>query len=228
LPGDRFELPGVPRPGGYVGKIVLTEGWRGRRWTPRTHCEAARPQLGAPAHTVEPSTPNGYAYRCLRRGHTGETEPGVGSNPPWPTRIGDSVNDGEVLWECVGAVPRYTDYGLIVDRGSGITTDNTRIILASYPLIDNTTTLVDVSVTAFQSAGPGSPDGATFVLRGAWCRGAGGAPIEVKAPVVLDSSLNHLGQPWVAMLVLSGNNAEVRVSGNAGKTIRWTSIRQGA
>ena len=44
---------------------------------------------------VNPTSWNGYSYKCTVAGTTGSTE------PTWPTTIGDTVTDGTVTWECV-------------------------------------------------------------------------------------------------------------------------------
>lgn len=41
-----------------------------------------------------PTTPNGYAYECTTAGTSGGTE------PTWPTTVGNTVNDGTVVWTC--------------------------------------------------------------------------------------------------------------------------------
>jgi len=228
-PGDRFEMPGIPVPGGYVGKIVLTEGFRGRPWRGQQQASIGDPVFGNFPDTVEPSEPNGFVYRCINAGITGITEPGTDSNPPWPTIIGNTVNDGNVIWKCFSKqLPEYADYGLIVDRGIATTTDGSITLLDSYPLPDNETTSVDVTVTAFHSGSVASQaDGAMFVLRGAWFRAGGGNVIQVKAPIVLDSNPNVIGAAWTAQLVPNGINIEVQVKGDLNKTIKWKCIRQG-
>lgn len=51
---------------------------------------------------IEPSTPNGYVYRCTTAGTTdGSTE------PTWPTSgIGSTVSDGTIIWTFLG--PKHT------------------------------------------------------------------------------------------------------------------------
>lgn len=48
--------------------------------------------------TAQPTTANGYYYRCTVAGTSGSTE------PTWPTTSG-TVADGGVTWEFVGEVP---------------------------------------------------------------------------------------------------------------------------
>lgn len=71
--------------------------------------------------TVEPTTPNGFAYTCVNSGSSGGTE------PVWPTTIGASVNDtassNPAEWLCVGRVtgryePRYAINGSYQLSGS--------------------------------------------------------------------------------------------------------------
>ena len=47
---------------------------------------------------VQPTTANGYNYRCATAGTSGGTE------PEWPTLLGAQVTDGTAVWACVSAV----------------------------------------------------------------------------------------------------------------------------
>jgi hypothetical protein len=49
----------------------------------------------AHANNVIPTTTNGFLYRAVVAGTTGGTE------PTWPTTIGDTVVDGTVTWRCL-------------------------------------------------------------------------------------------------------------------------------
>jgi len=49
---------------------------------------------------VRPTTPNGYQYACIDGGRT------AGDEPAWPTSVGDTVNDGDIVWQCVAADAR--------------------------------------------------------------------------------------------------------------------------
>lgn len=49
---------------------------------------------------VRPTTPNGYQYACIDGGRT------AGDEPTWPTSVGDTVNDGDIVWQCVAADAR--------------------------------------------------------------------------------------------------------------------------
>ena len=49
---------------------------------------------------VRPTTPNGYQYACIDGGRT------AGDEPTWPTSVGDTVSDGDIVWQCVAADAR--------------------------------------------------------------------------------------------------------------------------
>lgn len=49
---------------------------------------------------VRPTTPNGYQYACIDGGRTG------GDEPTWPTTVGDTAADGDIVWQCVAADAR--------------------------------------------------------------------------------------------------------------------------
>lgn len=49
---------------------------------------------------VRPTTPNGYQYACIDGGRT------AGDEPTWPTSVGDTVNDGDIVWQCMAADAR--------------------------------------------------------------------------------------------------------------------------
>jgi hypothetical protein len=126
----------------------------------------------------------------------------------------------------------YNRIGAIADPGGTLTivNDTTLKMLASFPLAASGTDYVRVLVTMYDA---GTPDGATFELRGAWYR-VGGAPVAILAPTVAESSPNATGAGWTAVLALNGNNVEVRVQINGGgaktviaKAIRLDQERQG-
>lgn len=66
----------------------------------------ATPWAAATAKTVdavvEPTTRNGYRYRCTVAGTTHAT-----TQPTWPVTPGTTVTDGTVTWKCVSKVPEY-------------------------------------------------------------------------------------------------------------------------
>lgn len=49
---------------------------------------------------VRPTTPNGYQYACIDGGRSG------GDEPTWPTTVGDTVNDADIVWQCLAADAR--------------------------------------------------------------------------------------------------------------------------
>jgi Pectate lyase superfamily protein len=73
-----------------------------------------------------PTVRNGYHFRCIKAGNSGDTE------PVWPTTIGEEVTDGTVTWVCNGldfmqiSLGRKEDNDTIIewqrsDQGAGIT-----------------------------------------------------------------------------------------------------------
>lgn len=44
-----------------------------------------------------PISSNGFIYRCIEAGTSG------GSEPAWPTTVGETISDGTVTWACVGS-----------------------------------------------------------------------------------------------------------------------------
>lgn len=128
------------------------------------------------------------------------------------------VEDNQAQWTCAGPVATFSDYAPIYEKGTVETSDATPTVLDSYPLEDNATTHIEVFVTAYQTSGPS--DGVTWVLRAAWRR-TGPAVTHLGAT----SSDQQGSAAWFAALTPNGTNIEVRVTGEAGKTIRWRSIR---
>jgi hypothetical protein len=48
---------------------------------------------------ITPITPNGYRYLALNSGTSAGTE------PTWPETTGETVVDGDIVWECLGEIP---------------------------------------------------------------------------------------------------------------------------
>lgn len=71
---------------------------------------------------VGPTSPNDYYYEATTEGWTSGTE------PTWPTTLGDTVTDGEVTWECVAETSDAdNDEGIFKHRmTSGLTADVTK------------------------------------------------------------------------------------------------------
>ena len=93
----------------YQGKVTLASGTGDIRcigpstniadWAATTAYNATfdpsnRTESGQKRVLVQPTTNNGYIYQCTTAGTSG------GSEPTWPTTIGNTVADGTVTWTC--------------------------------------------------------------------------------------------------------------------------------
>jgi len=199
---------------------------------------------------VRPTTPNGYYYKCQRGGFTGPTEPlptewpspgqtlmdaetGPDARPGVVWEFGGTdtppaslIRDNDVLWEYVGDLPTFADYGPVYEKATVTTNGVATTTLDAYPTdtypTDGSgTTHCDVVVTAFRTDS-GNEDGMSFVLRGAWKRIGSGNPVAL-GTVSVDSR-GTAG--WTATLALVGSNVEVQVTGAPGATIVWNSTRR--
>lgn len=75
---------------------------------------------------VRPTTGNGYLYRAQGSGGTSG-----GSQPTWPTTIGDEVADSGVTWTCIGK-------GILVLDGADVSW-STATITARYGIVYDST-----------------------------------------------------------------------------------------
>jgi hypothetical protein len=89
---------------------------------------------------VRPDTGNGFLYRCVVAGSSG------GSEPSFPTVVGETVTDGGVTWACMGdailvfssAAAQWTgatftaDYAVIYDAESGTYATEPLIVLETF------------------------------------------------------------------------------------------------
>ncbi len=150
---------------------------------------------------------------------------------PGATVIDDPVNQqGKVL---LGSTSADTN-DWVPDSGVGqkthgkktslITTTNATTAIETVALPDSAVTAVYAEISAHQKAGTSSPDGAEFQLKGVWRRD-GGAPVQIKAPTVIDGNVNASGTGWTAVLLVSGNTVLINVTGDTGKTISWRCTR---
>ncbi len=71
----------------YVRDIMTSASWK-----------AVTPY--AAYQYVRPTEPNGYQYACIDGGRT------AGDEPTWPTSVGDTVSDGDIVWQCLAADAR--------------------------------------------------------------------------------------------------------------------------
>ncbi len=98
------------------------------------------------------------------------------------------------------------------------TTDATQTVLATVEVPDDTTLTLTVWVSAFRT---GTEEVAGFQRRIVAKRFGGGGAALVDLP---DEDFERLeNSAWDVDVDVSGNNVEVKVTGEAAKTINWTS-----
>lgn len=73
----------------YAGPFPITEGFT--LWSGTTSFFVGS--------AVVPTVGNGFSYRCVVKGASGGTE------PVWPTTLGQTVTDGTCTWLCKALVP---------------------------------------------------------------------------------------------------------------------------
>lgn len=136
------------------------------------------------------------------------------AEPSWAGAVnpGDTVVTGGITFTLVGFRPPCS-------RMSWNTTNNTTLTLWDKYLSTETLTEIEAWVEAWEF---GAPDAARFHIRGSWYRDGSAAAVAVEAPAVISNTNNAVGAAWTAVLNLSTNNVRVRVTGDTGKTIRWT------
>lgn len=221
--GDQFWTQGTGACGSYAGWTVRKNGFRGVQHVLGTSYVTSN-VFGGVADMVEPASldPDQPAegtsvYRCVT---SGTSDPVV--VPDWASapNVGNTVNDGTVVWENVGTVALYSRIGVLHEQGRVTTTDDTPTVIATYPLADNTITYVDVVVLGMRT----DDDAAgSYVWSGSWYRRSGGAAVAVRTPTQEQGD-----GTWTVALSLSGNDALVTVTGEVGATINWTVTRKGS
>jgi len=68
-------------------------------------------------------------------------------------------------------------------------------------------------------------DAAWFLVKGVWLR-SGGSLIAIKAPEVIDTGATAGASTWAATLAAVGSAVQTQVTGQAGKTIHWSTVRE--
>jgi hypothetical protein len=88
-----------------VDQITLTVAYILGQWTAATNYSIG--------DCVEPITPNGYRYRVTTDGGSSHAT----TEPTWPTTIGATVVDQDLVWTCVSAKHEVTEVTLALTEG---------------------------------------------------------------------------------------------------------------
>lgn len=91
----------------------------------------------------EPTTRNNYLYRATVAGTTG------GSEPTWPTTIGNTVVDGSVTWTCIAKVPEIAYDDLL----SAVDTDTTALAAIATEYDGGDVPVTTIAVSTAYTAG---------------------------------------------------------------------------
>ena len=86
--------------------------------------------VAADQTVIPATTPTGFFYVSRSRGITGATE------PVWPTEVGDTVTDGDIIWECLSINPGWV--ATKKSRGAGFTWDSEymqRLMFGTVPRV---------------------------------------------------------------------------------------------
>lgn len=75
------------RVGDQLAFAIDWTGWLAIRWVPGA--------LQQPGTILRPVNPNGFAYTTVNGGQSSTLE------PSWPGTLGQTVNDGSIVWQCV-------------------------------------------------------------------------------------------------------------------------------
>ena len=100
----------------YFGSIYEKEKLRSvkdkiQMW-PESRLQKWQPNRSVPEGLyIEPQIPNGYMYKCVQSGVTGETE------PIWPL-TDDVKNDNTVTWRCLGQKIKPEDVRMALKRSA--------------------------------------------------------------------------------------------------------------
>lgn len=108
-------------------------------------------------------------------------------------------------------------------RVGTITTTNKKTTINSVPVYNRQLIRVMSEIGATRTDIPG--DAAWFLLRGVWLREQNSI-ITVKPSTVVDSASTPGASSWAAELTPSGTNITTQVTGESGKTIQWSVIRE--
>ena len=128
----------VQRPGELLDYAFEWSEYLALRWTPGTNFA-----LNA---TIRPAVQTGYQYKATVAGWSAKFQPN------WPTRIGDTVQDGSVVWTAVA-----------IDTTSLVSTISTSAWTADNPITVPTTSLTGTNATGFVNVPSNAADGDYYV-----------------------------------------------------------------
>lgn len=89
---------------------------------------------------VQPTTPNGFRYRCVTAGTSHAT-----TEPVWPLLIGGEITDGTVIWRLVSAKHETTEITLALTEAALATnTPGDPLILSTDEILSGTANAITV------------------------------------------------------------------------------------
>lgn len=137
------------------------------------------------------------------------------------------VKQSDGTFVSVGSVPNPSIWGTstaqTTSRQYTVTTnDGTLTTAATFTLADNASTKLDVLVVGRRTGV--AAESAQFNMTMGYIRLSAGAPVAIGTLTSADP--RNTGVSWSATITTSGNDAVVKVTGEAGKTINWFVVLQ--
>jgi hypothetical protein len=132
-----------PDTGGRVGINFANTAYVPPAWAANQAYTTLTNGTGNAASSVQPTTPNGFVYRCTAGGTSGSVQ------PTWPTTVGTTVIDGTVTWQC--GTTRPQQISRLINAAAATETSYGAFLFTSAAYYDailefSTATLVDGGV----------------------------------------------------------------------------------